>query len=168
MLSKSSKWELGFDHYIAKFTISRFVISRFECTKQYFCREQRAEFKLAYFSEEPISWIIELQRTFPSFFVKKILYIYMYYIHTYVPKYLQCTITIYVFSRSYNLLLVYWVTIYILLVGFLQKNSQGILNKNCNSVTPEYLILFIAGQNLAYWQSCAAREIPSYGIQMSI
>ena len=57
----------------------------------------------------------------------------MYYIHTYVPKYLQCTITIYVFSRSYNLLLVYWVTIYILLVGFLEKNSQGILNKNCNS-----------------------------------
>ena len=32
MLSKSSKWELGFVHYIAKFTISRFVISRFECT----------------------------------------------------------------------------------------------------------------------------------------
>ena len=27
MLSKSSKWELGFVHYIAKFTISRF-----ECT----------------------------------------------------------------------------------------------------------------------------------------
>ena len=68
---------------------------------------------------------------FLLFFCKKILY--MYYIHTYVPKYLQCTITIYVFSRSYNLLLVYWVTIYILLVGFLQKNSQGILNRNCNS-----------------------------------
>ena len=33
MLSISSKWELGFVHYIAKFTISRFVISRFECTK---------------------------------------------------------------------------------------------------------------------------------------
>ena len=32
MLNKSSKWELGFVHYIAKFTISRFVISRFECT----------------------------------------------------------------------------------------------------------------------------------------
>ena len=31
MLSKSSKWELGSVHYIAKFTISRFVISRFEC-----------------------------------------------------------------------------------------------------------------------------------------
>merc|ERR1712062_376458 len=31
MLSKSSKWELGFVHYIAKFTTSRFVISRFEC-----------------------------------------------------------------------------------------------------------------------------------------
>ena len=31
MSSKSSKWELGFDHYIVKFTISRFVISRFEC-----------------------------------------------------------------------------------------------------------------------------------------
>ena len=30
MLSKFSKWELGFAHYIAKFTISRFVISRFE------------------------------------------------------------------------------------------------------------------------------------------
>ena len=32
MLSKSLKWELGFVQYIAKFTISRFVISRFECT----------------------------------------------------------------------------------------------------------------------------------------
>ena len=32
MLSKSSKRELGFVHYIAKFTILRFVISRFECT----------------------------------------------------------------------------------------------------------------------------------------
>ena len=32
MLSKFSKWELGFVHYIAKFTISRFVISSFECT----------------------------------------------------------------------------------------------------------------------------------------
>ena len=32
MTSKSSKWELGFVHYITKFTISRFVISRFECT----------------------------------------------------------------------------------------------------------------------------------------
>ena len=32
MLSKSSKWELGLVHYISKFTISRFVISRFECT----------------------------------------------------------------------------------------------------------------------------------------
>ena len=30
MLSKSSKWELGFVHYIAKFTILRFIISRFE------------------------------------------------------------------------------------------------------------------------------------------
>ena len=30
MLSKSSKWELGFVHYIVKFTISRFVILRFE------------------------------------------------------------------------------------------------------------------------------------------
>ena len=30
MLSKSSKWELGFVHYIAKFTIMRSVISRFE------------------------------------------------------------------------------------------------------------------------------------------
>ena len=34
MLSKSSQSELGFVHYIAKFTISRFVISRFECTKK--------------------------------------------------------------------------------------------------------------------------------------
>ena len=34
MLSKTSKWELGFVHNIAKFTISRFVISRFECTLQ--------------------------------------------------------------------------------------------------------------------------------------
>ena len=151
---------MGFVHYIAKFTISRFVISRFECTKQYFCREQRAEFKLAYFSEEPISWIIELQRTFPSFFVKKNT-IYMYYIHTYVPKYLQCTITIYVFSRSYNLLLVYWVTIYILLVGFLEKNSQGILNKNCNSRI-SYFVPWLAGQNLAYWQSRAALNNPQH------
>ena len=31
MLSKSSKWELGKVHYVAKFTISRFVISRFRC-----------------------------------------------------------------------------------------------------------------------------------------
>ena len=31
MLSKSSKWGLGFVHYMAKFTILRFVISRFEC-----------------------------------------------------------------------------------------------------------------------------------------
>ena len=28
MVSESSKWELGFVHYIKKFTISRFVISR--------------------------------------------------------------------------------------------------------------------------------------------
>ena len=34
MLSKSSKWELGFVHYIPKFTISRFAISRFECRKK--------------------------------------------------------------------------------------------------------------------------------------
>ena len=32
MFSKSSKWELSFGHYIAKFTILKFVISRFECT----------------------------------------------------------------------------------------------------------------------------------------
>ena len=31
MLSKSSKWELGWVHCIAKFIISRFIISRFEC-----------------------------------------------------------------------------------------------------------------------------------------
>ena len=31
MHSKSPKWELGFVHYIMKFTILRFVISRFEC-----------------------------------------------------------------------------------------------------------------------------------------
>ena len=31
MLSKSSKWELGLVRYITKFTILRFVISRFEC-----------------------------------------------------------------------------------------------------------------------------------------
>ena len=31
MFSKSSKWELGFVHYITKFTISRFTISRFKC-----------------------------------------------------------------------------------------------------------------------------------------
>ena len=30
VLSKSSKWEMGFVHYIARFTISRFIISRFE------------------------------------------------------------------------------------------------------------------------------------------
>ena len=32
MVSKSSKWELDFVHYIAKFTKLRFAISRFECT----------------------------------------------------------------------------------------------------------------------------------------
>ena len=32
MLSKSSKWEMGFVHNIAKFTIARIVISKFECT----------------------------------------------------------------------------------------------------------------------------------------
>ena len=32
MLSKFSKWQLGFVHYIAKFTILKFTISRFECT----------------------------------------------------------------------------------------------------------------------------------------
>ena len=96
---------------------------------------------------------------FLLFFCKKILY--MYYIPTYVPKYLQCTITIYVFSRSYNLLLVYWVTIYILLVGFLQKNSQGILNKNCNSRI-SYFVPWLAGQNLAYWQSRAALNNPQH------
>ena len=32
MLCKSSTWELGLIHYITNFTISRFVISRFECT----------------------------------------------------------------------------------------------------------------------------------------
>ena len=30
MLSKSLKWELGYVHYIAKFTISRFVVLRFK------------------------------------------------------------------------------------------------------------------------------------------
>ena len=34
MLSKSLKQVLGFVHYIAKFTISRFVILRFECKRQ--------------------------------------------------------------------------------------------------------------------------------------
>ena len=32
MLSRSSKWELGFVHYIAKFSKSRFIISRFGCS----------------------------------------------------------------------------------------------------------------------------------------
>ena len=32
MLRKSSKWELHFVHYIAKFTIYWFIISRFECS----------------------------------------------------------------------------------------------------------------------------------------
>ena len=32
MLSKSSKWELGFVRYIKKLTISRFIISRLECS----------------------------------------------------------------------------------------------------------------------------------------
>ena len=36
MLSKSSKWELGFVHYISKFTILRFIISRFECIYFFF------------------------------------------------------------------------------------------------------------------------------------
>ena len=41
MLSESSKWELSFVHYFAKFPISRFVISRFECIVMYvvqFCK----------------------------------------------------------------------------------------------------------------------------------
>ena len=33
LVSSSSKWELGFVHYITKFTILRFVTSRFECTQ---------------------------------------------------------------------------------------------------------------------------------------
>ena len=37
---KSSKWELGFVHYIAKFTTSRFAISRFECTLHSIRRRQ--------------------------------------------------------------------------------------------------------------------------------
>ena len=32
IISKSSKWELSFVYYIAKFTILRFITSRFECT----------------------------------------------------------------------------------------------------------------------------------------
>ena len=35
MLIKSSKWELGLVHYITKFTIWRFVISKFECISKY-------------------------------------------------------------------------------------------------------------------------------------
>ena len=31
MLSKSSKWEQCFVHYNVRFTISRFLISKFEC-----------------------------------------------------------------------------------------------------------------------------------------
>ena len=42
MLSKSSKWELGFVHFITKFTISRFIISRFECT----CKRDASNFYL--------------------------------------------------------------------------------------------------------------------------
>ena len=34
MLDKSPKWELSFVHFIKKFTISRFAISRFECRKK--------------------------------------------------------------------------------------------------------------------------------------
>ena len=34
MLHTSSKWELGLVHHIAKFTPSRFVISRFECSSK--------------------------------------------------------------------------------------------------------------------------------------
>ena len=50
MVSKSSKWELDFVHYIAKFTKLRFAISRFECTfkkkknsKGYFFSQKRVE-----------------------------------------------------------------------------------------------------------------------------
>ena len=32
MLSESSKWEMVFVHYIAKFPITRFIILKFECT----------------------------------------------------------------------------------------------------------------------------------------
>ena len=47
MLSKSSKWELGFVHYIAKFTILRFVISRFECTTDKKQEQEKSEKNLA-------------------------------------------------------------------------------------------------------------------------
>ena len=40
MLRKSSKWQLGLVHYIAKFTILRFRISRFEYTT--LCAQQKS------------------------------------------------------------------------------------------------------------------------------
>ena len=43
MLSKSSKWELGFVHYITKFTLTRFIISRFECIPRN-CHQASAQF----------------------------------------------------------------------------------------------------------------------------
>ena len=52
MLSKSSKWELGFVHYIAKFTISRFVISRFECASTTFGKKSSISRRLHWNSEQ--------------------------------------------------------------------------------------------------------------------
>ena len=52
MLSKSSKWELGFVHYIAKFTISRFVLSRFECTSTTFGKKSSISRRLHWNSEQ--------------------------------------------------------------------------------------------------------------------
>ena len=41
MLNKSSKWELSIVHYKTKFTISRFVISRFDCSRNWRAGEAR-------------------------------------------------------------------------------------------------------------------------------
>ena len=57
MLSKSSKRELGFVHYLKKFTISRFVISRFECIYFFYtdCYSKNPHYR-------PLSYYAEIQR----------------------------------------------------------------------------------------------------------
>ena len=54
MTGKSSKWKLGLVHYTAKFTISRFVISKFEC--MYLCCQHQIEGFVFYTSLQLVSY----------------------------------------------------------------------------------------------------------------
>ena len=65
MLSKTSKWELGLIHYIAKFTISRFVISRFKCIYLKF-RDviEQLENEIVNITNNRIETIIQMPSTF--------------------------------------------------------------------------------------------------------